>query len=70
MIDAFTRLGLALGWALVKTALIYEPVVPRVLASLDSPFMAYGGMMRTFHIKDMDFEETGEHLPALGHQLC
>lgn len=70
VIDAFTRLGLALGWALVKTALIYEPVVPRVLASLDSPFMAYGGMMRTFHIKDMDFEETGEHLPALGHQLC
>lgn len=70
VIDAFTRLGLALGWALVKTALIYEPVVPRVFASLDSPFMAYGGMMRTFHIKDMDYEETGEHLPALGHQLC
>ena len=72
VIDAFTRLGLALGWALVKTALIYEPVVPRVFAALDAPFMSYGGMMRTFFIKEMDYEETGEHLPAQpeGHQLC
>ena len=70
VLDAVTRLALALVWALVRTALLHEPVVPRVFASLDRGYNSYGGMMRAFLVRDMDLEESGASLPAQGHQLC
>jgi len=62
VVDALTRIALAVGWGAARAVVLWEPVVPRALASLDRPYMAYGGMLRAHSALLLDVE-AGDDLP-------
>lgn len=56
---AIVRISMALGFGLLRAALIVQPVVPPRLASLDTGFSFYGAMLKARHAALLD----PSHLP-------
>lgn len=57
--SACTRVVLGCACGALRSAVIHKPVVPHAIAFVDSVYMAYGGMMRLAHAKELD-EEVAE----------
>jgi len=65
IVDAVTRLGVSLFWGLIKALIMWEPVVPPGIASIDQSYMAYCSMLKGSHIEMCDIDELGEEYPPI-----
>jgi len=53
VVDGFTRIIVSVVWGLLRCVILHEPVVPLAAAGIDRPFMAYGGMLRSAHMAQL-----------------